>query len=54
MQEHFKEIREWIQKERQSAEIGQEYNRAYHFRAALKHLNLALSHVINYIEEDEQ
>lgn len=52
MQEHFKEIIDWVEKEQKNAEIGQVYNRAYHFRAALKHLNLALSHVINYIEED--
>ncbi len=50
----FRKINAWIDTELWKAEKEKDYNRIYHFRTAHKHLNLALSHVIRYIEEDEQ
>lgn len=52
--DRFREINAWLETELWKAEKEKDYNRIYHFRTAHKHLNLALNHVIRYIEEDKQ
>lgn len=52
--DRFREINAWLETECERAAKEKDYNMLYHFKAAHKHLNLALSHVLQYIEEDKQ
>lgn len=50
----YREINAWLETEIEKAVKEKDNDRTYRLRVALKHLNISLSHVIRYIEEDKQ
>lgn len=50
--DRFREIKAWLEVERDEAVNQKDYDRSFRFRLAIKHLNIALSHVTQYLEED--
>lgn len=52
--DRYREINQWLETEIEKAEKEKDNDRSYRLKVALKHLNISLSHVIRYIEEDKQ